>query len=294
MFERGALIEDSGTGKVWDVELSAGENADGSRARTGDLVFEGGAGSGLRLARGSVRGVAAGDVVLSDGTALSSVTGDVDVEAGGDVIFEAGRTLGVDTLIESGSGDVRVVAEGSVLLQRTPGKRRQRRDPHPGSARQRRRGARHEDRRRRRAGVGEGRRRGRRRRQSLGRARAELPGERAGAPGPRHPGGPRLRPAARREPEQRGHEQLRQRRRGWHPRHRDRGRWERRGDRRRGREDPRDAAGALGRDGGGHRHQLRRRAHRRLRRAGLLRRRDGSFPHPFRGRRRCRTPPRTG
>jgi filamentous hemagglutinin family protein len=121
VFERGALIEDSGAGKVWNVVLSAGENADGSRARVGDLVFEGGAGSGLRLARGSVRGVAAGDVVLGDGTAISSVTGDVDVEAGGDVVFEAGRSLGVDTVIESGSGDVRVVAEGSVLLQRTPG-----------------------------------------------------------------------------------------------------------------------------------------------------------------------------
>ncbi len=123
VFERDAAIVDSGGGRVWDVSLEAGAApSDGGRApRSGDLVFEGGAGSGLRLARGNVRGVAAGDVVLADGTAMSSVTGDVDVSAGGDVIFDAGRTPGIDTVIESGSGDVRVVAEGSVLLQRTPG-----------------------------------------------------------------------------------------------------------------------------------------------------------------------------
>lgn len=117
VFERDALIEDSGTGPTWDVELTAGKGG------AGDLVFEGGSETpaGLQLALGNVRGVAADDVVLSDGTVIGSVEGDVDVEAGGDVIFEAGRTPGFDTLIESGSGDVRVVAEGSVLLQRTPG-----------------------------------------------------------------------------------------------------------------------------------------------------------------------------
>ena len=68
-----------------------------------------------------MRGVAADDVVLADGASMASVEGDVEVIAGGDVIFDAGRTPGVDTVIESGSGDVRVVAEGSVLLQRTSG-----------------------------------------------------------------------------------------------------------------------------------------------------------------------------
>jgi len=122
VFEEGALIRDSGTGKVWDVEVVAGESATGARAAGGgDLIFEGGAGSGLRLARGNARGVAAGDVILSDGAGMSSIEGDVDVEAGGDVIFEAGRSPGVDTAIESGSGDVRVVAGGSVRLQPTPG-----------------------------------------------------------------------------------------------------------------------------------------------------------------------------
>lgn len=128
VFERGALIEDSGTGKIWNVDIRAGESEseseseNGSRApRDGDIVFEGGAGSGLRMARGDVRGVAAGDVVLADGAGMSSIEGDVEVLAGGDVIFDAGRTPGVDTVIESGSGDVRVVAEGSVLLQRTSG-----------------------------------------------------------------------------------------------------------------------------------------------------------------------------
>ena len=118
VFARDALIEDSGTGPTtWDVDLVAGKDG------AGDLVFEGGgaAPAGLLLARGNVRGVAADDVVLADGTVLGSVEGDVDVEAGGDVVFEAGRTPGVDTLIQSGSGDVRVVAGGSVLLQRTFG-----------------------------------------------------------------------------------------------------------------------------------------------------------------------------
>jgi filamentous hemagglutinin family protein len=121
VFERDALIEDSGTGKIWNVDIAAGRRADGTRSSGGDIVFEGGAGSGLRLARGSVRGVAADDVVLADGASMSSVEGDVEVIAGGDVIFDAGRSPGVDTTIESGSGDVRVVAGGSVLLQRTPG-----------------------------------------------------------------------------------------------------------------------------------------------------------------------------
>jgi filamentous hemagglutinin family protein len=122
VFERDALIEDSGTGKVWNVDIAAGRQADGSRSTGGgDIVFEGGEGSGLRLARGNLRGVAADDVVLADGASMASIEGDVEVIAGGDVIFDAGRNPGIDTRIESGSGDVRVVAEGSVLLQRTPG-----------------------------------------------------------------------------------------------------------------------------------------------------------------------------
>ena len=173
VFEEGALLHDSGSGKVWDVTVAAGDG--GRAARGGDLVFEGGEGSGLRLARGNARGVAAGDVVLQDGAAMSSIEGDVDVEAGGDVVFEAGRTPGIDTVIESGSGDVRVVAQGSVLLQRTPGS--------GGNAAIRTRGVlgtdarrqRHQDRRRERPRLGEDRRRRRGRRESLAGAGAELP-----------------------------------------------------------------------------------------------------------------------
>ena len=138
---------------------------------------------------------------------MSSIEGDVDVEAGGDVVFEAGRTPGIDTVIESGSGDVRVVAEGSVLLQRTPGQRRQRGDPH---ARRARHATRDGDVTKTDggdvlvwaktgdvdAGVGN---------------RWVEPGPSFQPNGPERPGsasdGPRVRPDPRREPEQRGPQQ---------------------------------------------------------------------------------------
>jgi filamentous hemagglutinin family protein len=152
VFERGARIEDDGTGlggaKTWDVEVVAGADlgrdptAPGAttddvlaldRTTSGDVVLEG-AGfegpAGISLARGDLTVLATGDVVLGDGAALRSREGDVRVgvrggpggelvfePVGGDVRFEAGRTSGPDTVIESGSGDVSVVAEGSVLLQ---------------------------------------------------------------------------------------------------------------------------------------------------------------------------------
>lgn len=117
----GARIVDDGTGgERWSVELLAGGDLASEEMRLaegadGDVVLA--RGSSVSLARGAIDVVAAGDVILDEGSSLRDTTGDIRVEAGGDVRFTASRTPFTETVIETGSGDVEVVAGGSVLLQ---------------------------------------------------------------------------------------------------------------------------------------------------------------------------------
>ncbi len=138
-FGSGSRIEDDGTGaggqKIWNVQLVAGADLsssdplalkagsdggvylsgatyDASLQRTGRLSNDG----TVSLTNGDLTVRAAGDVWVGTGGGLQDVRGNVDVQAGGDVRFVAGSTTR-DSVIESGSGDVSVVAQGSVILQ---------------------------------------------------------------------------------------------------------------------------------------------------------------------------------
>ena len=138
-FGSGAQIVDDGSGaggqKVWDVQLVAGADLasadplalnaasdggvylsgatyDANLQRTGRLSNDG----TVALTHGDLTVRAAGDVWVGTGGGLQDVQGNVDVQAGHDVRFVAGSTTR-DSVIESGSGDVSVVAQGSVILQ---------------------------------------------------------------------------------------------------------------------------------------------------------------------------------
>ena len=68
----------------------------------------------VSLSAGDLTVLAAGDVWIGSGGGLKDQTGNIDVEAGRDVRFAAGTKQ--DSVIENGSGSIRVVAGGSVIL----------------------------------------------------------------------------------------------------------------------------------------------------------------------------------
>ncbi|HTF36167.1 MAG TPA: filamentous hemagglutinin N-terminal domain-containing protein [Myxococcota bacterium] len=68
----------------------------------------------VSLTAGDLTVRAAGDVWIGSGGGLRDQTGKIDVQAGRDVRFAAGKTQ--DSVIENGSGSIRVVAGGSVIL----------------------------------------------------------------------------------------------------------------------------------------------------------------------------------
>jgi filamentous hemagglutinin family protein len=68
----------------------------------------------VSLSAGDLTALAAGDIWIGNGGGLQDQTGNIDVEAGRNVSFAAGQTQ--DSVIENGSGSIRVVAGGSVLL----------------------------------------------------------------------------------------------------------------------------------------------------------------------------------
>src|SRR5262245_28795381 len=137
-FQPGAAIREDGDGsKVWDVDVVAG--ADLARPvdatspeadlfaldtnRTGKLpgdVRLDGNGAGVQLTDGNLTVRSTGSLVLEDGTQLSNVRGDIDVEVGDSVLFRARQHSARDTVIENGSGDIRITAQNDVRLQPVP------------------------------------------------------------------------------------------------------------------------------------------------------------------------------
>lgn len=156
-FESGATISDDGasgsaSGKRWDVDIVAGaiQPDDPSRddakawsatAQNGGVYLGGstydtsgrriGVGSAageVRVQAGTLKIRAQGDLVIGTGGGLRNTVGDIDVEVGGDVQFQSStiaasnttQQLATDAVIENGSGSIRVVAGGSVLLGSDP------------------------------------------------------------------------------------------------------------------------------------------------------------------------------
>jgi filamentous hemagglutinin family protein len=68
----------------------------------------------VSLSAGHITVRAAGDVWIGNGGGLVDQTGNIDVQAGRNVEFAAGQNQ--DSVIQNGSGTIRVVAGGSVLL----------------------------------------------------------------------------------------------------------------------------------------------------------------------------------
>ncbi len=146
VFGSGAKITDAGsTGTPvdetnhWDVQIVAGatdltesglDPGTKSDKAAGGVYLSGGTGAvgalqpgtndgEVSLTRGDLTVRAAGDVVVGSGGGLKDVHGNIDVEAGRDVLFHA-TSQARDSVIENGSGSIRVVAGDSVRL-RTPG-----------------------------------------------------------------------------------------------------------------------------------------------------------------------------
>jgi filamentous hemagglutinin family protein len=143
VFGAGSKITDAGStgtpvdaSNHWNVQLVAGAtdlSATGlglgtsPSASAGGVYLAGGSGTvgslspgnndgEVSLSAGKVTVRAAGDVWIGSGGGLKSQRGNVDVEAGRDVRFAAGSKT-KDGVIETGSGDIRVVAGRDVLLK---------------------------------------------------------------------------------------------------------------------------------------------------------------------------------
>jgi len=150
VFETGSQITDAsspGTAQNhWNVQLVAGASAQDvnlsnsqispnlhwatdttTNPGSGGIYLSGGFGTtgalthlsknGLvSLAAGSLTALAAGDIWIGTGGGLKDQTGNIDVEAGRNVSFAAGQTpQDPDSVIETGSGSIRVVAGNSAL-----------------------------------------------------------------------------------------------------------------------------------------------------------------------------------
>jgi len=148
-FGRGAKIVDDGSGaqgqKIWDVNLVAGADLgsgdvlalksgshgsiylSGGRSdlTTGKPITLGTNDGEVSLTHGNLTVRAADHLVVGNGGGLKDQTGQIDIAIGGDLSFRARRDVDesgnpIDGVIENGSGDISIVAGGSVDLVESP------------------------------------------------------------------------------------------------------------------------------------------------------------------------------
>jgi len=146
-FGRDSSIVDDGTGaggqKIWDVNLVAGADlaspnllaVAGSKGSiylsgatfdgTGAVTSLGSNNGEVALTRGNLTVRAAGDLVIGNGGGLKDETGQIDIAIGGDLSFRARRDVDstgqpIEGVIENGSGDISIVAAGSIHLAESP------------------------------------------------------------------------------------------------------------------------------------------------------------------------------